>query len=82
MSGSTRTLFVLARFSFEVLPMVALRPQDEGVQPGTLPADGSKITALYARLSRGDGGEEDCGSVPNQEDICQGGFHQKDEIPR
>ncbi len=45
--------------------------------------DYSKITALYSRLSVGDedrdGGESN--SIQNQEDICQGGFHPKDEIP-
>ena len=46
--------------------------------------DYSKITALYSRLSVGDedrdGGESN--SIQNQENICQGGFHPKDEIPR
>ncbi len=46
--------------------------------------DYSKITALYSRLSVGDedrdGGESN--SIQNQEYICQGGFHPKDEIPR
>ena len=41
-----------------------------------------KITALYSRLSVGDedrdGGESN--SIVNQENICQGGFHPKDEI--
>ena len=45
--------------------------------------DYSKITALYSRLSVGDedrdGGESN--SIQNQESICQGGFHPKDEIP-
>ncbi|WP_304642793.1 hypothetical protein [uncultured Oscillibacter sp.] len=45
--------------------------------------DYSKITALYSRLSVGDedrdGGESN--SIQNQENICQGGFHPKDEIP-
>ena len=45
--------------------------------------DYSKITALYSRLSVGnedrDGGESN--SIQNQENICQGGFHHKDEIP-
>ena len=43
-----------------------------------------KITALYSRLSVGDedrdGGESN--SIQNQENICQGGFHPKDESPR
>lgn len=37
--------------------------------PGTLPADGSKITALYARLSRDDDGEGDSGSILNQREL-------------
>ena len=48
-----------------------------------------KITALYCRLSVEDmkedkkGGKEDVSnSIQNQENICQGGFHQKDEIPQ
>ena len=40
------------------------------------------ITALYCRLSRDDGAEGDSNSVANQENICQGGFHPKDESPR
>ena len=41
-----------------------------------------KITALYERLSHDDELIGDSNSVVNQENICQGGFHQKDEIPR
>lgn len=37
--------------------------------PGALPADGSKITALYARLSRDDDGEGDSGSILNQREL-------------
>ncbi len=48
--------------------------------PGTLPADGSKISILYARLSQEDAQEGDSESITNQENICQGGFHPKDEI--
>ena len=40
-----------------------------------------KITALYERLSHDDELIGDSNSVVNQEDICQGGFHPKDEIP-
>ncbi len=40
-----------------------------------------KITALYCRLSQDDGREGESNSISNQEDICQGGFHPKDEIP-
>lgn len=36
---------------------------------------------LYIRLSREDDNEDDSESIINQENICQGGFHQKDEIP-
>ncbi len=37
--------------------------------PGRLPADGSKITALYARLSRDDGADGDSGSITNQREL-------------
>ena len=40
-----------------------------------------KITALYERLSHDDELIGDSNSVVNQENICQGGFHHKDEIP-
>ena len=36
---------------------------------------------LYLRLSRDDNLEGESYSIGNQEDICQGGFHPKDEIP-
>jgi hypothetical protein len=39
-----------------------------------------KITALYCRLSQDDGREGESNSISNQENICQGGFHPKDEI--
>ena len=41
-----------------------------------------KITALYCRISLEDGGDNESMSISNQENICQGGFHPKDEIPR
>ena len=40
-----------------------------------------KITALYERLSRDDEQIGDSNSIVNQENICQGGFYPKDEIP-
>ena len=43
--------------------------------------DKGKITALYERLSRDDDLTGDSNSIINQENICQGGFHPKDEIP-
>lgn len=42
----------------------------------------AKITALYERLSRNDEQQGESNSITNQENICQGGFHPKDEIPR
>jgi site-specific DNA recombinase len=39
------------------------------------------ITALYARLSQEDALDGESNSIANQENICQGGFHHKDEIP-
>ena len=36
---------------------------------------------IYARLSKDDDTEGESVSIENQESICQGGFHQKDEIP-
>ena len=42
----------------------------------------AKITALYERLSRDDELQGPSNSILNQESICQGGFHPKDEIPR
>ena len=41
----------------------------------------TKITPLYERLSRDDELNGESNSISNQESICQGGFHQKDEIP-
>ncbi len=41
-----------------------------------------KITALYCRLSRDDELQGDSNSIVNQESICQGDFHPKDESPR
>ena len=41
----------------------------------------TKITPLYERLSRDDELNGDSFSIQNQENICQGGFHHKDEIP-
>lgn len=38
-------------------------------------------TALYLRLSRDDELQGESGSIQTQENICQGGFHHKDEIP-
>lgn len=38
-------------------------------------------TALYMRLSRDDELQGESGSIQTQENICQGGFHHKDEIP-
>ena len=40
-----------------------------------------KWVALYVRLSRDDENEGDSNSIAHQENICQGGFHPKDEIP-
>ena len=40
-----------------------------------------KITALYERLSRDDEAAGDSNSIVNQENICQGGFHQKEKSP-
>ena len=44
--------------------------------------DSLKITALYERLSKDDELNGESNSITNQENICQGGFHPKDEIPR
>ena len=40
-----------------------------------------KLTALYESLSHDDKRAGESVSVENQENICQGGFHPKDEIP-
>ena len=40
----------------------------------------TKITPLYERLSRDDELQGESNSISNQEGICQGGFHHKDEI--
>ena len=42
----------------------------------------SKITALYERLSRDDDLNGESNSITNQDGICQGVFHLKDEISR
>ena len=39
------------------------------------------LTALYERLSHDDELQGESNSISNQENICQGGFHPKDEIP-
>ena len=41
----------------------------------------TKIALLYERLSRDDELQGESFSIHNQESICQGGFHPKDEIP-
>lgn len=38
-----------------------------------------KITALYCRISLEDGGDNESMSISNQDGICQGDFHPKDE---
>ncbi len=40
-----------------------------------------KIIPLYERLSRDDKLQGESNSISNQENICQGGFHPKGEIP-
>lgn len=40
-----------------------------------------EIAAIYCRLSQDDGSVGESGSIQTQENICQGGFHPKDEIP-
>ncbi len=47
----------------------------------TLQTMNEKWTALYVRLSRDDENEGDSNSIAHQENICQGRFHHKDEIP-
>ncbi len=42
----------------------------------------AKIALLYERLSRDDELQGESFSIQNQENICQGGFHPKDEIPQ
>ena len=44
-------------------------------------AEKDKLTALYERLSHDDERAGESVSIENQENICQGGFHPKDEIP-
>ena len=39
------------------------------------------LTALYERLSHDDELQGESNSISNQENICQGGFHHKNEIP-
>lgn len=39
--------------------------------------DNVGITALYCRLSRDDGTDNDSNSIVNQNEICQGVFLQK-----
>ena len=43
--------------------------------------DQQKITILYCRLSNEDALDGESNSIANQENICQGRFHHKDEIP-
>ena len=37
---------------------------------------------IYCRLSNDDERDGESVSIENQENICQGGFHPKDEIPQ
>ena len=39
-----------------------------------------KITALYCRLSKDDGTNNESMSIGTQEDICQGYFHPKNAM--
>ena len=39
-----------------------------------------KITALYCRLSKDDGTNNESMSISTQEDICQGYFHPKNAM--
>ena len=41
-----------------------------------------KITALSCRFSKDDGANNESMSISTQENICQGVFHPKDEIPQ
>ena len=41
----------------------------------------TKIALLYERLSRDDELNGESFSIQNQENICQGGFHQKVKSP-
>lgn len=41
-----------------------------------------KLTALYERLSQDGKRAGESASIENQENICQGGFYLKDEIPQ
>ena len=43
--------------------------------------DAEGLTACYERLSQEDKLDGESNSIINQENICQGGFHPKDEIP-
>ena len=60
-------------------PVLADCPPMKGAEIMLRQSD--KITALYCRLSRDDELQGDSNSIVNQENICQGGFHPKDEIP-
>ena len=60
-------------------PVLADCPPMKGAEIMLRQSD--KITALYCRLSRDDELQGDSNSIVNQDGICQGGFHPKDEIP-
>lgn len=61
-------------------PVLADCPPMKGAE--TMLRQSDKITALYCRLSRDDELQGDSNSIVNQENICQGGFYLKDEIPQ
>ena len=44
-------------------------------------ADKAYNVGIYCRLSNDDERDGESVSIENQENICQGGFHHKDEIP-
>ncbi len=43
--------------------------------------DKMTLAFAYLRLSNEEAREGESSSISSQEDICQGGFHPKDEIP-
>ena len=44
-------------------------------------AENTYNVGIYCRLSNDDERDGESVSIENQENICQGGFHHKDEIP-
>ena len=54
---------------------------ESGRSGGKIMIEKTYNVGIYCRLSNDDERDGESVSIENQENICQGGFHHKDEIP-